>query len=80
MNNLPKGAIEGYEGSEDEQMDFIGVLVGAYAPVRMIEKLRGTDEAIEVAKGCVCEHCDEFLAERGVERDPVDPTGEEFQA
>lgn len=80
MTSLPKGAVEGYEGSEDEQMDFIGVLFGAYAPVRMIEKLRGTDEAIEVAKECACEDCDEFLKERGVERDPDDPTDEEFQA
>lgn len=64
---LPDGAIEGYEDSEDYVVDFLGVLAGEVAPVRVIEKIKGTQEALNVAHSCFCEECQGFLTEHGEE-------------
>lgn len=66
-NELPDGAIAGYEGSDQYEDDFLGVLLGEVRPADMIEKLKGTKEALNVAHACFCEECQEFLTEHGEE-------------
>lgn len=67
QNDLPDGAIAGYEDSDQYEEDFLGVLLGEVSPAEMIEKLKGTQEALNVAHSCFCDECQEFLTERGEE-------------
>lgn len=60
-DELKPGQVEGYRDSEQFELDFLAIMMGIKDPIEAIEKIEGTEAALEVARGCQCDACQGFI-------------------